>query len=61
MNITQEKLNKLKVARSEQQWNNACDEIKAARNGHLPSDWQVKVMFTGIKKDASRTWGNLEL
>lgn len=34
--------------RSEDDWNQACDRIKASRGGQYPKDWWVRVMLSGL-------------
>jgi hypothetical protein len=39
MLLTPEEIARLKAARDEQEWHNACDDIKRARRGQYPDDW----------------------
>ena len=47
--ITQDELEKLQNAETDQAWNSVCSEIKKARNGKWPSDWAEKVLFGNLK------------
>jgi hypothetical protein len=45
--LTQAELDKLNSANTEDAWNAACDEIKAAHGGY-PPDWYPRVVMGGI-------------
>jgi hypothetical protein len=48
MLITESELELLKATKSENEWNDACDKIKDARDGQYPPDWYVKVLASGL-------------
>lgn len=54
--LTEEELTSLREARSEQQWNSACDRIKGARQGQYPDDWFARVLMSGLLRRAQSTW-----
>jgi hypothetical protein len=56
-NITEEELNRLRNSKNEEDWNDACDAIKAARGGRYPSDWWPKVMQSGLSAQVAKNWG----
>lgn len=47
-NLTQEEITRLKATKSEQEWNDVCDEIKTARAGQYAPDWWPRVMQSGL-------------
>ncbi len=57
MNITDAELKMIEDCRSEQDWNNACDAVKRARNGQYPSDWWAKVMQSGLARRVMAKFG----
>jgi hypothetical protein len=46
--ITEAELATLESAKTDTEWNNACEVIKAARDGEFPSDWYERVMQAGV-------------
>lgn len=46
-NITDDELATLERCRSEPDWNQACERIKAAR-GQYPDDWFERVLLSGL-------------
>lgn len=43
-------------SRSEQEWNNNCDEVKR-RCGGYPSFWFAEIIASGLLKRVAATWG----
>lgn len=57
-NITDEEMAKLEACQTEQDWADACDEIKAARGGvQYPDDWWAKVKMSGLMQKIMDRWG----
>ena len=56
-NITEEELQRLRDSKNENDWNDACDAIKKARNGRYPDDWWAKVMTSGLADQVAKNWG----
>lgn len=54
--ITEQELTSLRNAKSESEWNAACDAIKAARAGRYPTDWWPKVQQSGLMAEVMRRW-----
>lgn len=48
MKITEDEISTLENAKTERDWNAACDAIKAARKGEYPTDWYARVMMSGV-------------
>lgn len=46
--ITEDELDLLRGCKTEEEWNDACDEIKRIRNGFYPNDWYTKVIASGL-------------
>ena len=46
--ITDEELKSLEACQSGEDWRDACDKIKAARDGMYPDDWWDKVKLSGM-------------
>ena len=57
MKITQEELQSLEACQSEQDWSDACDAIKNARDGLYPPDWWDKVKLSGMMDRVMERWG----
>lgn len=55
-NLTEDEMNILRSTKSEDEWNNACDQVKKARGGRYPDDWYVKVILSGFLYNLSSTW-----
>lgn len=47
---------KLKAAKSAEEWDEVCDEIKAARGGQYPSDWYQRVILSGFAASVQMNW-----
>lgn len=55
-NLTDEEIIRLKATKSEQEWNDVCDEIKTARDGQYPNDWFMRVMVSGLAEQIKARW-----
>jgi len=44
------------AATSESDWNNRCDEVKAANGNNYPEFWFAKVIVGGVASIASAKW-----
>lgn len=47
-NLTDDEIKQLEAARSEKEWNDACDAVKRTRGGQYPGDWWSRVMVSGL-------------
>lgn len=47
MNLTQAEIEMLEACKNPQEWNNACDQVKQARNGQYPPDWWPTMKMSG--------------
>ena len=56
-NITTEELQRLEDCKSAQDWSDACDAVKEARNGQYPPDWWDKVKLSGMMDRIMARWG----
>lgn len=56
MNLTAQEEADLLRTKSEMDWSNVCDRIKADRGGAYPPDWFKKVLVGGIMADAKIFW-----
>jgi hypothetical protein len=54
--ITQEEISALKATKSENDWNEQCDKIKAARGGQYPPDWWPLVVMSGLMTEIQCSW-----
>lgn len=54
--ITPEELQELELTTNADEWNAACDKIKAARGGQYPPDWYAKVLASGLMAEAQDSW-----
>jgi len=62
MKITEEELQRLEDCQSAQDWADACDAVKEARDGQYPDDWWDKVKLSGMMDRILGRWGeNSEL
>ena len=57
-NITNEELSMLEACQSAEDWREACDKIKGAREQCYPDDWWNKVKLTGMMDRILARWGN---
>jgi hypothetical protein len=57
MNITSSELDRFNNAATEEEWNAACDDIKAARGGQYPPDWYAVVIRGGVLARAQARFG----
>lgn len=54
--LTPREWDELKATRSEQEWDNVCDRIKAGRDGAYPTEWFMKVIATGFLAAQQQKW-----
>lgn len=59
MNITEQEIQKLRSARSEEEWDSICDEIVRSHAGY-PSDWYMEVIASGLRKEVAARWGGTD-
>lgn len=57
-NLTQEELEMLEACTSPLEWQNACDKVKAARNGNYPNDWWQTMKLSGRMDKIMNRWGS---
>lgn len=57
-NLTPSELEMLDQCQSSKQWNDACDKIKAARNGNYPDDWWAVMKLSGKMDEILARWGS---
>lgn len=58
MKITDEELATLEACQTGEEWNDACDAIKTARNGRYPEDWWQRVKLSGMMDRILQRWGS---
>lgn len=46
----------MSASSSESDWNNRCDEVKAANGGNYPEFWFGKVIMSGLASRVSAKW-----
>lgn len=46
----------MSAATSKSDWNNRCDEVKAANGGDYPAFWFGKVIMSGLLSRVSAKW-----
>jgi hypothetical protein len=56
-NLTEQELAKMQAAKSESEWNQACDLVKRARGGSYPEDWFPKIILSGLASKVQVSWG----
>ncbi|MGL5059077.1 MAG: hypothetical protein ACRC62_03765 [Microcoleus sp.] len=54
--LTPEEIRGLELARSEEEWEDICDEVIKARGGEYPADWYKKVILSGLAHRVSCFW-----
>lgn len=55
-NITEEELAMLEACQSPQDWREACQKIKGAREEAYPDDWWDKVKLSGMMERILSRW-----
>lgn len=55
--LTTEEIERLKAAKSSEDWRRECERIKDARNGEYPRDWWSSVIQTGVYVRTKSQWG----
>jgi hypothetical protein len=51
----QEVVDLMKSAKSEEDWNNKCDQVKEACGGY-PSFWFPSIILSGLAAEVSASW-----
>ena len=46
--LTDEEFNRLLNCQTEKEWSEACDAVKAARNGLYPTEWFARMNRAGL-------------
>jgi hypothetical protein len=59
--MTEEELEGLKGARSQEEWDLLVGRIKEAHGGSIPSDWAEKVEASGLKQRVTANFGTVDL
>ena len=54
--ITKEELERLEACQTADEWADACDAVKAARDGNYPEDWWPKVKLSGMMDRILERW-----
>lgn len=54
--VSEKELAVLKSCNSEDDWNKACEAIKAARSGYYPEDWHERVILSGLQEEIQARW-----
>lgn len=54
--LTDVEYTRLMNTKSEQEWNDACDAVKAARGGRYPDDWYARMIASGAIDIAQTKW-----
>ena len=54
--LTNNEIAVLKSCQSEDDWTNAVQAIKDARNGYYPEDWFEKIVNSGLQKQIQSRW-----
>lgn len=57
MKISNEEIQELESSKSADEWNAACDRMKAKRMGVYPDDWWEKVKMSGMMDRVSAKFG----
>ena len=52
--LTEAELATLKAAKTQAEWNAACDAVKRVRSRAYPNDWYEKVIASGLVNAAQR-------
>ena len=47
----------MKSSKSEKEWNDNCDKVKAANGRQYPSFWYMAIMVSGIAHTVQSSWG----
>lgn len=55
--MTDAEITQLRNARSEQEWNAICDQIKKRNGGSYPADWYPRVIQGGVVEEARLRYG----
>ncbi len=56
-NLTDTEIEILEACQSDDDWSDATDAIKAARDGQYPDDWWDRVKLTGMMDRILSRWG----
>lgn len=46
--LTDDEFNRLCACKTEQEWSDACDAVKAARDGQYPDEWFHRMNLSGL-------------
>jgi hypothetical protein len=56
MNLTKTEFSLLSLTKSEQEWNDACNDIVRAHGGKYPADWWSVIMMSGFAARQQEKW-----
>lgn len=54
--LTDDEMKRLEAATCADEWNSACDAVKAARGRQYPYDWFDRVIRSGLMARISQDW-----
>lgn len=57
--LTDAEMFDLGKTRSEEEWGEVCDRIKAARGGHYLCEWFRRIVLSGFMAKTQATWRKL--
>lgn len=46
----------MKSSKSEEEWNDNCDKVKATNGGDYPDFWFYSIILSGVLNSVSSTW-----
>ena len=46
----------MRTSKSEEEWNNNCDKVKAANGKDYPAFWYESIMLSGVAYEVMRRW-----
>lgn len=58
--LSNDELNLLESAKTEKEWNSACETVRSNHGGGYPSDWYDKVIASGLMTRVASRFGQTD-
>ena len=55
--MTQEEIDMMRSSKTEDEWAERCNKVKAAHGGEYPADWHEKIIASGVLRETAASFG----
>jgi len=55
--VSEEEVEMMRSSKTEDEWNQRCNTVKAAHGGYYPADWYEKIIASGLMQQTVGGFG----